>query len=473
MIRLLFLSVLLLGEVAHASITAAWKVPIEEFASDYKTNSKIRKLEKPPAESELFQPGDELWEVSAALAVVEAGDPFEAVASEEEKPRALREATPWGGDWAVWNARSGVLVARGSYDDIFAAQQRCGFDRQPEVVKTFIEWKRPGAERPYRSASLASQSGERALLKSEDASAEQELTLGGTRLVDARFAVTWTEAGTRGEWSVTTAVTGILGKDILLARHGSGESGWELHAKIQATDPNGAVREGSRWIETAQGGLGLWPSPDPETGEISRQPLGGDGYIAWYEIPPDISEMPPGLRPKGDLKAPASLQKWIEGPFVDCTKILRDNGVAVDTPGFFAGMNHGINQLVLAGPPAVHAVVAEILKQSRGTPESRIWIETNPESGNWGLTGRSGEKAVINFTFETKEELNFEIEPTRVPKDAIDLRLNFDFMPEQEKTGRFEGAVPALSKEWREVANAFSDKGGETKVTVRAELIAP
>jgi hypothetical protein len=73
MVRL-FLVILLaiaMPSTGAASITAAWKVPIDRFAPDHEENPKVHKLEKPPGESGFFQAGDELWDVSKLLDVVE------------------------------------------------------------------------------------------------------------------------------------------------------------------------------------------------------------------------------------------------------------------------------------------------------------------------------------------------------------------------------------------------------------------
>lgn len=75
-------------------------------------------------------------------------------------------------------------------------------------------------------------------------------------------------------------------------------------------------------------------------------------------------------------------------------------------------------------------------------PPSQLWIETNGESGGWGLACRSGEKAVISRRAGKAAGLFFEIEPTLGGDDNImDLRYKFDVVAGDRAMGRIESAT--------------------------------
>ena len=75
-------------------------------------------------------------------------------------------------------------------------------------------------------------------------------------------------------------------------------------------------------------------------------------------------------------------------------------------------------------------------------PPSQLWIETNGESGGWGLACRSGEKAVISRRAGKAAGLVFEIEPTLGGDDNImDLRYKFDVVAGDRAMGRIESAT--------------------------------
>lgn len=111
MFRLICAVLLLSAAAVHASMTAAWKVPVELYASLSEEGS--RKLTAPPGASAFFHPGDELWDIAEQVMWHSPA----SLHDREGKPE------PWPGEWLVWNARSGMIVARGSEIDLLLLDQ--------------------------------------------------------------------------------------------------------------------------------------------------------------------------------------------------------------------------------------------------------------------------------------------------------------------------------------------------------------
>jgi hypothetical protein len=285
MARIVCFAWLALSLCVQASVTAAWKLPIERLAPDYETSSTIRKLDKPPAPSAFFQPGDVLWDVSKAWSwpqegeVDEEADPFEPDPDQGDKV-----PDDWEGEWVVWNSRSGMFVARGSWGDIRRVERGIEFAERPSLLRTTVQWEEAGKQ--VASLSLVTRSGEESSFSADGRSLK--LTVVGSesrwsRAADVAAVVAWPgkEGGSR--WEVLTGVTLMEGKRARLARQGSGADAWELFATVTKESVEGAAHNEARWIEVG-GKLHLWK--DPVFGEKNvRKRLDAGRIVAVYSFP--------------------------------------------------------------------------------------------------------------------------------------------------------------------------------------------
>ena len=101
---------------------------------------------------------------------------------------------------------------------------------------------------------------------------------------------------------------------------------------------------------------------------------------------------------------------------------------------------------------------------------SPIWIETNLESGNWGVASQSGEKTEIRrASSDPGNQLLFLSEPTQGSNGAIfDLRYTIDAVSGDTKIGRLESATTLMKDKPQVIGSGVTSDGKEVKVTVTA-----
>ena len=457
---------LLFASFLHASTTAAWKVPIESLAADYRTNNQIRKLEKAPAESAFFKPGDEFWVVSGFLrnrSLLPYGW-MESSYEEEQKPPG-----PWQGKWAVWNARSGILVAQGAHADMLKAQLAWDFKEEPVRIRCRLDWMRPGAAEPFQTIEALSRSGEATESKKDGISIKAESSAGSEGGIFTRIAADWKTGEGESRWSVVTAVERSKEGKTLLAKHGTGDTAWELYLTAAVEKAEGDLPAGNRWLETEHGGLRSWPGSDASIPGHTRIRIDGNRELAWYPLPPEFTSLPLPL-PKYDLQVPPDLAAWIDGPLVDSLKLLREQGIDVDAPGFFAGYHPLARQLLVAGSEASHLDIARLLEDLSGLPDPLYWIESDPESGNCGLIVRNMEKALITRSREGKEETVMQVEASRSPA-GVGLQLDMDITGDSGKNGSLATHLDMVPGRWREVMEYSGEES--TGISVRLTTLLP
>jgi len=146
--RFLFAIALILSSAAvpplHAEETLGWQALPGIFRADRLAKfDALKKLPAPPAESAFFHPGDDLRDLSEF---------FDETAPhcwnwyhnpEPPPPNVLH----WPGRWAVWNATTRTVVARGAWDDLLYAEKELlelgsylpdsSFERQLTVVLSY------------------------------------------------------------------------------------------------------------------------------------------------------------------------------------------------------------------------------------------------------------------------------------------------------------------------------------------------
>ncbi|MCW1884199.1 hypothetical protein OKA04_05615 [Luteolibacter flavescens] len=456
MARILW-ALLFLSACVEASITAAWKIPVEHFAPDYKTNDRIRKLEKPPGDSDFLQPGDELWDLSKGLTYLvsppfrEGDDPF-------AEPQKTKLDQPWYGEWLVWNARSGMVVACGSWNDILAAQRLIRFDELPMMVETRIELVTAGKE-PLSLATKVN-SGERASAEDKILGADLDALCAPSGVVDLRFHVSWPGPDKESPWAVASAVTFKDGERKKLACHGQGEGRWELFATAKSEYSNGVPVKEARWIEN-EGTVQVWPvlsGGDPKEGRI-----GDDLVVRSYLLSPYLLD---GIGVGSDftklplIEAPATHADWVRGRVINLHGILAGDVLKFEEQGSLVVFDPGSGRLTVVAAAEDQDAMGSYLAGlwDRSVPMT-LWIETNPEVGGWGLTCRSGEEALITLGKGDKDGgPSFKIEPLAGDRDEIaELSYDFDVFIKGVRTGHLKSSTTLELGKPQEIAGQLAD----------------
>ena len=415
----LFLLLSVVG-ASHASVIAAWKISIEQIAPDHENNDRVRKLDKPPGESAFFQPGDELWDLSRTMEIKEdaeaglpAGQDFRIVKIE------------WPGDWAVWNARTGMAVVRGSWNDLYIADKAFGVMETSAVLRTRFELvSGQGAPAKARGISLVSRSGEDATFDL-DGMVSHITAWNSGWVCSLQFDVSWPDKDGESRWDITSSRVLQEGERVRLARHGSGDDGWELFGSISKELNDGTLLRESRWIEK-DGRIEILKPPvsGKEAIKVSE-----DLTLKWYPVTTDFLTRlldEKAAAAVGEIEAPPALHEWVTGKFRDALGALQLNGIKMQAAGSFAGYDPRTSVLVVVATPEDHDFCDKVTASGLICRTSRtMWIESNPESGAWGLACETGTKAGISRKRGEEENLVFKVEPNWGAA-AIDLRYTMD-----------------------------------------------
>ena len=462
------LALMVAAATAHAAVTAAWKIPVERVAPSFADSPP---LNKPPGNFAFFQPGDKLWDLSKKVtwrvpdeAKVEGDGDLFAV------PKPGEGEIDWKGDWIVWNSRSGMIVARGSWHDVLVAEDALGCEGLPKVIRARIEVKEAGKS---RSLSLVSRSGEKAFAEMGDLRAEVEpVSSEDGDVIDSPIHVSWPAGDNRGSWDVRTAVSLREGSPCRIACQGAGDQRWELVVSAGRELLDGTPLKEFRWVETAAG-LKSWPS-FVVRGEPLRKQLDANRWLGIYPtIPEYVSYLLRRERsePRPDILPPAELAEWIRSPLIDIRPAFADRGISFQDEHCFAGVDP-LTYTVFVVTDKVDQDLAEGFFSSvlDGEVEPPIWIETNPESGGWGLASRSGEAAEIRRSSgNLVENLFFRSEPTQGADGVtFDLRYSVDVVAGDAKLGKLEANTTLSKDKPQGIGSGTASDGKEVKVIVTA-----
>jgi len=467
-IRVLFVLLAAAG-IGNASITAAWKIPVENVAPSF---ADTPPLAKPPRESAFFQAGDKLWDLSKVLKwrVPDdsnregQGDPFADTGDGQIE-------VDWKGEWIVWNSRSGMIVACGAWHDLLVAEQVLGCDELPNVIRTRIEVKEAGKS---RSLSLVSRIGQKASLEMDDLRAEVEASSSEDHeVIDSPFNVSWPAGDNRGRWSVRTAVSSRAGSRHRIACQGAGDQRWELVVSMERELLDGTPLNGYRWVETA-GGLKPWPSSGVRAEPLRKQ-LDENRWLGVYPtIPGFASHLLKRARREdsADLDPSQELAEWTRSPLVNIREGLADQGCFVSPKGGgFVGLDPLTSTAFVVTDKMKQDQVAETFSGfDDWEPKPPIWIETNPESGGWGLASRSGETAEIRRdSGNLADNLLFRSEATQAGDGVtIDFGYSLDLVASGAKIGKLEANTTLTKDKPQVIGSGTSPDGKEVKVVVTA-----
>lgn len=464
--RWIIFSLCLLLSTAGASVTVGWKMPMRALVYGDEMEGRFPKLDKPPAESAFFQVGDELWDVSKArpwpestAAEGDGGDPFGV----EQKSR------PWRGEWLVWNARSGMFVARGSWLDILAVDTALGFKERPHLIRSVFELEKGG--KPDRMLTVVSRSGERASMKA--GGMEVAFTASGSEdgcITDVSVFASWQAHKPDTCWEVWTGVSPQERSRHLIASQGSGESAWQLFLTVHREALDGIPEPEARQIEM---GAKLRPWVGSSLGERPfRKTLDEDRFAASYPVYFGFFTLNQAELTLPVVEVPEALKPFVSGPMLDVRERLGELGINGSKRGFFTGFDPSSSRVYVVGDRDAVDLWEHFGPMYDG-PDGCLWFSSNEASGAWGLTARSGEKAsILRRDASGEEDLCFEIEPVvGAGGELIDLRLKADIVASGSSAGRVESMVTLETGKPKEVARRKSPEGDELRVEVSATMV--
>ncbi|MCW1884106.1 hypothetical protein OKA04_05150 [Luteolibacter flavescens] len=455
--------------VVHGSVTVGWKMPVERVAPAY---AEAAPLAKPPGESAFFHPGDKLWDLSGVIrwetpVEIDDGpepDPF-------AEPRTKQTKLDWKGDWIVWNERSGMIVARGLWCDVIVASKVLRCDEIGHVIRTRIEVKE---SKESRSLSLVSRNHEKALMETAGVQAEVDVAFShGSDIADARVWVSWPSRDNRGAWEVISSAWLREGQSCRIARHDAGEQSWEVVISAVRELRDGTPLREFCWLEDS-GALKAWPDSIFE-GKPLRKQLGKDRWLGVF--PGDQTARSSILElsrrhPQPDFNAP-ELGEWTRSPLKGISLALREQGMQFDDASHYAGFDPSTNTtFVVTDQENLDHAEGLFCSRKGGDLRPPIWIETNPESGGWGLACRTGEVAEIRRSSSNPEDkLSVVCSAIQSVDDvAFDVSYALDLVADGSKIGRLESASTLTKDKPQVIGSGTGPDGKEVKVSMTVSL---
>lgn len=459
-----FLAVLLLfTTTGHGFVTLGWKVPLDLPVPDGAKNPLVKKREHPPGPSAFLQAGDELLDLSE----------FVARRNQEQRQAFYMDSQnlpPSQCDWIVWNARSGIVVAQGTWDTLLEAEQALGFG----------DLSAPGDLKARVTFELASLDGsaKRSLtvVAVNDQSAEGEANGMKAEITPRRdsqgfstldVSLSWPEGESR--WSATSYFSLSEGSPQRFAQVG-GTHPCRITASIEWLLADGTPLREARLME--KDGAIVPRHLGMADDWLVRQTL-DDGRILVIS-PQDIpmASYPGSLLSPAypQMAVPPSLSGLIGPGLIDVARLLGEQrGIPEAERDFLAAIDPRTFHCFLVASEATLASIEKPVTDSfRHSPE-QLWIATNPRAGGWGIIVSSGEKAFISRSTAGKEDRRFDIEPTVAgDQSLIDLRCAMNLGASGDDPGWLDTLVNLLPGHPLRIASI-----GEEDLEITAEIVAP
>lgn len=474
MTRPLLLLVWLFVAGSSDAFTAAWKVPLGDYFGDLESNESVKKLDQAPAKSAFFEPGDELWDISEEVI---------KHANRRRGNMAAEDDIKWAGEWMVWNARSQMIVVRGSEVDIMFADVALDCSELPLLARTKLELVQ-GTDQKFGQLTMLSASGESASTKVDGIESKVRAVDIGSIFgrTENDILVSWQSGGLKAEVS---AHLDLYDGRTRIARFGTGKDQWELFASGGLAYSHGVSISEVRWKEQ-DGKLETWPVTDDS--ELAVEALDDQWQIGIFKVSPGIV---PRLGGSGDEaaddpfgeetkrwkpeKIPVSkeLVKWIGGEQLDLKFLLQQNGMKLDGPKAYAGFDAVSNRLFVISSPFDIELCEQIVGGIGCFISKGAWTETDAASGNWGLACRSGEESWIKLTRGDRTS-EFKIRPDfadAYPK--IDTNYKVDLMTEGIVRGTMESRVTLLDEVPSQIGSYQLPESKEVKVTLTVDVGYP
>lgn len=467
--------VLLSPGATRAAVTVAWKVPIESRAPDFRSDERYRKLDQPPAASTFFQAGDELWDVSKAIPWPRGFKPTKTEKDEEGKDPFDSDSPAewnwngepdgkWDGEWVVWNARSRMFIARGSWEDVRQIEAGLGFNGRLQVLRTKLELVEGG--NLLRALSIVSLSGQESTIHVEEFKLKVEAYGSDEIAVNVvTLSASWPSGEEGGVWELSTALNPADAKRVRVAGYGEGARGWELFASVQREWLDGTPTSLGRWIEE-NGELVPWPVPKHREDSMLTR-VAGDGYklmLLWagQNLPMHLVEAGNEV-PSAAVEAPEEATDLLRGSVIDLRPHLALNGIRLDDAREFAGFDPVSGHLLILTRDRWVDMIEGIFLSFTSYPGPIRWVETNPEVGAWRLSTLSGTKSTIARKKDGETELLFETELSlKGNEKSFDLDYRLQPGPGQllQSRGTFLADTP------RGAGSFIAADGREVKVVI-------
>ncbi len=468
--------------LAVASEIIAWKTPISRIDTGGKASPKLVRLEKPPEASPFFRKDDELWNVSSIMP------------NNEEVADKL--------EWAVWNATSGRLVAKGSWVALFELQHYYDLHNPPIQARVKLDAYRVPADgsppdaskQPSFSLSYIGRSGQKVVVSNTEGdssmSVEGEVIFGDDHsLIDMNIFADiamddFPTLKTEGSFSIPNQFP------VWFARNYNGKQGIDL--LVTATL---VLADGTPFLESIMRQEGEIAKPFliteiyPESGNIA---IGEKHRLIWSKTPIDMLvyldnptlkdlDMDPFAAQKPDIDeriklneviVPNILNPHFHGKVFDIRDALKRSGVTIHDNDF-AGFDPKTQRAFLYSSDVGKIDMFEQLFSFGCCLQATNLAVTLRGVGEMRLMTRSGQKSYLSsLDPQSKKTRNVEIEPTIADNpNNVDLRCNYSEKIGEKTTHALATSVTLETGKFLKLSEKVKADGSKETMEIKVEIL--
>lgn len=396
----------------------AWRVPVTRLVEAGLEDPRVKKLEKPPAESVFFEDGDELWDLAEAIELeireiphfqnrkVELEDPF------VERPAgALIRRVGFSGDWLVWNARSELIVGRGSIPELALANDVIG-PGLDSIIRMTLEVDEIGR----RMSATANAINGRGLANSEHGLKLEfsALTLVNHDLVESSFKATFKESE-GADVTVRSTAFFAIGNSTRVASWESGSAAWKLNLRPELLTSDGILIEGALVTERNGKQIPLNPEDVFDDLRLNGLRLEGGLQVAVIGVPSDVLRMIISYGEKNwknqELKLPDGIRGQVAGTFLDLSGFLQREEIALKHPSSIVGCDPWRSRIIVIGSADDIALADRLASRFHDRIAALGEYRFSWDLGECLMLCRPGELGVIERKAEDQTISVFEIAP--------------------------------------------------------------
>jgi hypothetical protein len=460
----------------------AWKTPISRITAGGKASPTLVRLEKPPEASTFFGKDDELWNVSSIMP------------NNEEIAEKL--------EWAVWNATSGRLVAKGSWVALFELQHHYDLENPPvqcrlklDAYQVPVDGSPPDASKqPSFSLSYIGRSGQ--IVAASNAEGDSSMSvksevyfLGNYSVIDTSILAdisladlptlqiessisignqvpVWFARNFNGKQGIDLMVTGMLEladgtpfQDVIMRQEGDKMKSFST-SEIHDSSGNIAIGEKHRLVWVATAADVLKKLDNQQDANSVEDPFAAEK--------PDVKN----LNKFKEVKAPEIFNPHFYGTVIDISDAIKQWGMQITEKDFVA-YDPKTQHVFLYTDDVAKIDIFEQLFMLMDTPSPPSLAITSRGDGEMRLISRSGQKSSLSsLDLQSKKARHFEVEPGFPANGSIiDLRCNFSEKIGEETIQSLDTSVTLEAGKFVKIFEKGKADGAKEAMEVKAEIL--
>lgn len=385
--------------------SVAWRVPVEFVVEGGLNNPSVSRIDQLPGESAFFKPGDELWDLSRVvkrqIQLLDGKPEENPFAPDESGQHFETKELDFEGNFAVWNARSQMIVGRGSFAQLRVLEDFINLESQPYQISTTFTLHSAGEK---QSLTLFSRSGETASAQNPHFRVEVA--------ANANFS------NPRGDLLLNVEVAGFhintnlffrRGTEVQIATWTDGPTEHRLTAKCSLTPVWGVPIDQIQFVEV-DGGIMAQPQADALKLDGREFPGGLRAGIHWV-TPGALEALLQENAALTYLTPPDAMTAWIPHGLIDLKPFVAAFGVSFDNPRAVLGYDPLKAEVIAVQTPDNLDIVEQMFTGLGPGLQEMIELEFRWSNALVSLASLTGHKASIKRITDEEEQTVLEVAP--------------------------------------------------------------